>query len=122
MELTEKIDTAQRNKKSQKPKPNEKKLKTSEEKAAEFKVQLEAFKSNADKSELRFPSSLNSHDRMVVHEVAKSLGLFHISEGEGSQRHILVSKHEILQDTTIEQSTIQDTTTSQDTGAAAATD
>ena len=58
----------------------------------------------------------------LLFQVAKSLGLFHISEGEGSQRHILVSKHEILQDTTIEQSKIQDTTTSQDTGAAAATD
>ncbi|XP_059090373.1 DNA-binding protein SMUBP-2-like [Tigriopus californicus] len=35
---------------------------------------------------------LNSHDRMVVHEIAKSHGLIHESTGEGRKRHIVLKK------------------------------
>lgn len=33
-----------------------------------------------------FDSFLNSHDRMIVHEIAEKLGLFHESQGEGKNR------------------------------------
>ena len=48
----------------------EKKLKSSEEKASEFRVQLEKFLSDPSRQSLDFPASLNSHDRMVIHEVS----------------------------------------------------
>ncbi|GFS16911.1 DNA-binding protein SMUBP-2 [Elysia marginata] len=65
---------------------------TKEEKAKQFRQQLAAFLSDTSKTVLDFPSSLNSHDRMVVHEVAEELGLDHTSTGEGKARHIQITK------------------------------
>ncbi|XP_067948248.1 DNA-binding protein SMUBP-2-like isoform X2 [Watersipora subatra] len=39
-----------------------------------------------------FPPSLNSYQRMVVHELAASYGLEHESVGEGAKRHLVVRK------------------------------
>lgn len=39
-----------------------------------------------------FSSELNSHDRMVVHEIAENHGLIHESTGEGRKRHIVLRK------------------------------
>ncbi|KAM8968612.1 DNA-binding protein SMUBP-2 [Sarcophilus harrisii] len=41
---------------------------------------------------LEFPASLNSHDRMLVHQLAEEHGLKHESVGEGKKRYISVRK------------------------------
>lgn len=40
----------------------------------------------------QFPSKLSSFDRMLIHDIAKSLGLYHYSEGLLEKRHIVVAK------------------------------
>ena len=42
--------------------------------------------------ELHLPSSLTSYERWQVHEAAESLGLSHVSTGEGKDRHIVLQK------------------------------
>uniref|UniRef100_A0A669EEI3 DNA-binding protein SMUBP-2 n=1 Tax=Oreochromis niloticus TaxID=8128 RepID=A0A669EEI3_ORENI len=59
---------------------------------AEIREQVERFMKNLNQSELQFPSSFNSHDRLLVHEIAEELGLIHESKGEGSERCITVSR------------------------------
>lgn len=44
------------------------------------------------KMQLEFPPSLNSHDRLRVHQIAEEHGLRHDSSGEGKRRFITVSK------------------------------
>ncbi|XP_067663777.1 DNA-binding protein SMUBP-2-like [Haliotis asinina] len=63
-----------------------------EEKEAEFVKYLEDFIANPDQTYLDFPASLNSHDRLIVHQLSEKLGLLHISKGEMKERHIVVSK------------------------------
>ncbi|XP_046352610.1 DNA-binding protein SMUBP-2-like [Haliotis rufescens] len=63
-----------------------------EEKEAEYVKYLEDFLANPDQTYLDFPASLNSHDRLVVHQLSEKLGLLHNSKGEGKDRHIVVSK------------------------------
>ncbi|XP_053418453.1 DNA-binding protein SMUBP-2 isoform X2 [Nycticebus coucang] len=46
----------------------------------------------SEKMQLEFPASLNSHDRLRVHQIAEEYGLKHDSAGEGKQRFITVSK------------------------------
>ncbi|XP_057583572.1 DNA-binding protein SMUBP-2 isoform X2 [Hippopotamus amphibius kiboko] len=46
----------------------------------------------SEKTQLEFPASLNSHDRMRVHQIAEEYGLRHDSAGEGKERFITVSK------------------------------
>uniref|UniRef100_A0A8C8K360 DNA-binding protein SMUBP-2 n=1 Tax=Oncorhynchus tshawytscha TaxID=74940 RepID=A0A8C8K360_ONCTS len=58
----------------------------------EIKNQVEWFLQDPDQTELRFPSTLNSHDRLLVHQVAEELGLNHESQGEGKDRSITVSR------------------------------
>ncbi|XP_028727335.1 DNA-binding protein SMUBP-2 [Peromyscus leucopus] len=43
-------------------------------------------------SQLEFPTSLSSHDRLRVHQIAEEFGLRHDSTGEGKARHITVSR------------------------------
>ncbi|KAM9376972.1 DNA-binding protein SMUBP-2 [Pholidichthys leucotaenia] len=59
---------------------------------AEIREQVENFMTDLNQSELQFPSSFNSHDRLLVHQVAEELGLIHESKGEGSNRCITVSR------------------------------
>ncbi|XP_004553091.1 DNA-binding protein SMUBP-2 [Maylandia zebra] len=59
---------------------------------AEIREQVERFMKDLNQSELQFPSSFNSHDRLLVHEIAEELGLIHESKGEGSERCITVSR------------------------------
>lgn len=42
--------------------------------------------------ELHLPSSLTSYERWQVHEAAESLGLNHVSIGEGKDRHIVLQQ------------------------------
>ncbi|TNN86984.1 DNA-binding protein SMUBP-2 [Liparis tanakae] len=49
---------------------------------AEIRVQVESFQKDLSQKELQFPSSFNSHDRLLVHQIAEELGLVHESKGE----------------------------------------
>lgn len=51
---------------------------------------LDFLKSSA--THLDFPSSLNAHDRLLVHQWAEEYGLQHVSTGEGKERHISICK------------------------------
>lgn len=59
---------------------------------SEIKKQVELFLKDGDRPELQFPSFFNSHDRLLVHQVAEELGLTHESQGEGKDRQITVSR------------------------------
>lgn len=59
---------------------------------SEIKMQVELFLEDPERTELQFPSSFNSHDRLLVHQVAEELGLTHESKGEGKDRRITVSR------------------------------
>ncbi|XP_059153320.1 DNA-binding protein SMUBP-2-like [Physella acuta] len=86
-------DMMESTKSQQKPvKKREQPLQTKEEKMLLYQKELEKFVSDTGQSVLDFPATLNSHDRMVIHEVAEKLGLYHTSTGEGKDRHIQVSK------------------------------
>lgn len=58
----------------------------------EIRQQVEQFLKDLNHNELQFPSSFNSHDRLLVHQVAEELGLVHESKGEGKDRCITVSR------------------------------
>ncbi|XP_075568018.1 DNA-binding protein SMUBP-2 isoform X2 [Pelecanus crispus] len=58
-----------------------------------FKAMLVAFL-ESNETQLDFPPSLNSHDRMLVHLMAEEYGLQHTSTGEGRDRYISVRKKE----------------------------
>lgn len=62
------------------------------ERYAEIKEQLQLFMKDSKRSELQFPPSFNSHDRLLVHQAAEELGLLHESRGEGKERCITVSR------------------------------
>ncbi|XP_054826082.1 DNA-binding protein SMUBP-2 [Eublepharis macularius] len=51
---------------------------------------LDFLKSSA--TQLDFPSSLNAHDRLLVHQWAEEYGLQHVSTGEGKGRYISICK------------------------------
>lgn len=61
-------------------------------KYATIKEQIEGFLKEPNLPELQFPSSLNSHDRLLVHQISEELGLRHESQGEGKDRCITVSR------------------------------
>ena len=50
----------------------------------------------SDKDELRFPGSLTTEERSVVHQVAEQFGLAHRSYGSGSDRQLVVSRKQSL--------------------------
>ncbi|KAM4733526.1 DNA-binding protein SMUBP-2 [Anableps anableps] len=58
----------------------------------EIRVQVENFMKDVNMKNLQFPSSFNSHDRLLVHRIAEELGLVHESRGEGGDRCITVSR------------------------------
>ena len=59
---------------------------------AEIRQQVETYLRDPSREELQFPPSLNSHDRMLVHQISEELGLGHESRGEGRDRCITVSR------------------------------
>ncbi|KAJ4938307.1 hypothetical protein JOQ06_002929 [Pogonophryne albipinna] len=59
---------------------------------AEITAQVESFLKDSNQSELQFPSSFNSHDRLLVHQIAEEMGLVHESKGEGKDRCITVAR------------------------------
>ncbi|XP_006861112.1 PREDICTED: DNA-binding protein SMUBP-2 [Chrysochloris asiatica] len=56
-----------------------------------FRAMIVAFVESKE-TRLEFPTSLNSHSRMRVHQIAEELGLRHSSSGEGRERRVTVSK------------------------------
>uniref|UniRef100_A0A8C1LG00 Immunoglobulin mu DNA binding protein 2 n=1 Tax=Cyprinus carpio TaxID=7962 RepID=A0A8C1LG00_CYPCA len=58
----------------------------------EIKEQLLNFLKDSSETELQFPSTLNSHERLLVHELSEEMGLRHESQGEGKNRRITVSR------------------------------
>ncbi|XP_071796119.1 DNA-binding protein SMUBP-2-like [Asterias amurensis] len=67
----------------------------SAKKEIELTEQVQRFSRDQTRDEIQFPSNLNSHDRLVVHQVSEKLGLNHFSVGEGKDRHITISKKPI---------------------------
>lgn len=61
--------------------------------AERLRAMLGAFLESSE-VQLDFPPSLNAHDRMLVHQMAKELGLQHGSTGEGRDRFISVRRKE----------------------------
>ncbi|XP_076027106.1 DNA-binding protein SMUBP-2 [Genypterus blacodes] len=59
---------------------------------AEIREQVENFLKDSNQRELQFPSSFNSHDRLLVHQIAEEMSLGHESRGEGKDRCITVSR------------------------------
>lgn len=59
---------------------------------AEIREQVENFLKDLNRNDLQFPSSFNSHDRLLVHQISEELGLVHESKGEGSDRYVTVSR------------------------------
>ncbi|XP_062403778.1 DNA-binding protein SMUBP-2 [Sardina pilchardus] len=58
----------------------------------DIRQRIQNFLRDAGQTELSFPASLNSHDRLLVHQISEELGLNHESQGEGKDRHITVSR------------------------------
>lgn len=63
----------------------------SRDRAERFRAKIAEFVAS-EKTQLEFPASLNSHDRMWIHQIAEEHGLRHDSTGEGKKRFITVSK------------------------------
>lgn len=61
-------------------------------KYTEIREKVESFLKDPNQTELQFPSSFNSHDRLLVHQISEELGLGHESRGEGKDRCIYVSR------------------------------
>ena len=57
----------------------------------EFQIQLNKFLESSE-SQLTFAPTLNSFERLLVHNICESLDLIHESTGEGQERHIVVKK------------------------------
>lgn len=79
-----------KNTNSHHPKPKD--ADQTQSKRKEIKEQILNFLKDPDKTELEFPSTLNSHDRLLVHELSEEMGLRHESQGEGKNRNITVSR------------------------------
>nr|XP_057932312.1 DNA-binding protein SMUBP-2 isoform X1 [Doryrhamphus excisus] len=60
---------------------------------SEIRRMVEDFAKDLNQSEVDFPPSFTSHDRLLVHQIAEELGLNHESKGEGKDRCITISKH-----------------------------
>ncbi|CAO1632139.1 unnamed protein product [Parajaminaea phylloscopi] len=53
------------------------------------------FKDDRMRDELAFSRNLSPQERRTVHLVAQKLSLYHYSLGEGEERHVIVTKHEV---------------------------
>ncbi|XP_061465901.1 DNA-binding protein SMUBP-2 isoform X2 [Rhineura floridana] len=61
------------------------------ENSCKHKARILEFLESSE-TQLDFPSSLNAHDRLIVHQLAEEHGLQHVSTGEGRGRYISVRK------------------------------
>ncbi|XP_069821859.1 DNA-binding protein SMUBP-2 isoform X2 [Dendropsophus ebraccatus] len=69
------------------------------------------FIEDKNKTQLTFPSTLTSHERLLVHQIAEEYGLQHVSTGEGMNRCISLTKTKAIsavpESPTIDDSTVQ---------------
>ena len=78
--------------------------KTEEEtitKRKELTAIIEEFFKDKSRNKYKFSSDLNSHDRMLVHEIAEEYELSHESVGEGKSRFIILKKKESIENSTL---------------------
>ena len=71
------------------------------EDSSETRAKFEAIVSEfveSQKSSLALSTDLNSHDRLLIHEIAEKLGLCHESVGQGKNRHICLKKQKPEED------------------------
>ncbi|XP_072448085.1 DNA-binding protein SMUBP-2-like [Chiloscyllium punctatum] len=59
-----------------------------------LREQIMQFMEDITRTRFEFPSSLNSHDRLLVHQIAEEFGLEHFSIGESKDRFIVIAKSE----------------------------
>ena len=64
----------------------------------EFESVIQSFLASQNTDTYEFSSNLNSHDRLVVHEIAEKLGLIHGSFGAGTERRIVLKKTSLVSD------------------------
>ncbi|XP_066439307.1 DNA-binding protein SMUBP-2 [Eleutherodactylus coqui] len=57
---------------------------------------IDEFVEDGNKTQLAFPSTLTSHDRLLVHQIAEEYGLQHVSIGDGRSRCISLTKTKAL--------------------------
>ncbi|KAJ8048856.1 DNA-binding protein SMUBP-2 [Holothuria leucospilota] len=71
--------------------------KTDEEEAdrIRLKKELDTFMKDRKLTWMKFPTSLSSRDRFLVHDICMDMKLYHESKGEGEDRCIIVSKEPI---------------------------
>lgn len=72
-------------------------LKDDSETRAQFEAIVTEFV-ESPKSSLALSTDLNSHDRLLVHEIAEKLGICHESVGQGKNRHICLKKQKTEMD------------------------
>ncbi|XP_052076067.1 DNA-binding protein SMUBP-2-like isoform X3 [Mytilus californianus] len=61
-------------------------------KTQEYQEHLDKFVTDPCQEIMEFPVSLNSYDRLIIHELSEKLGLVHVSRGIDKERHLVVSK------------------------------
>ncbi|CAC5372835.1 IGHMBP2 [Mytilus coruscus] len=61
-------------------------------KTQEYQEHLNKFVTDPRQEIMEFPVSLNSYDRLIIHELSEKLGLAHVSRGIDKERHLVVSK------------------------------
>ncbi|XP_075423760.1 DNA-binding protein SMUBP-2 isoform X2 [Ascaphus truei] len=62
---------------------------------------IEDFLEDHHRMQLMFPSTLTSHDRLLVHQISEELGLQHVSTGDGNERSISVTKTKAISADTV---------------------
>ncbi|KAM9301529.1 DNA-binding protein SMUBP-2 [Gastrophryne carolinensis] len=64
----------------------------------DLQKEIENFLADQKKTQFTFPSTLTSHDRLLIHQIAEISGLEHMSTGEGKNRCITLSKAKVTSD------------------------
>lgn len=67
-------------------------MEQSKSRYTEIQERVKSFLKDPNQNHLQFPSSFNSHDRLLVHQIAEEMGLMHESTGEGKDRCTTVSR------------------------------
>ena len=88
--------------KRDKKKDLEKEKEKNEERRKELEKKISDFVKDKTASSLEFPKGLNSYERLLVHEIAEKNGLIHASQGEGTDRFIVLEKRKVEQGTKVD--------------------
>lgn len=77
------------------PASRKEELNLNDPQALEIYSRVLLFKDDRMRDELAFSRNLSPTERRTVHLVAQKLSLYHYSVGEGEDRHVIVTKHEV---------------------------